>query len=111
MNLKKKSMTAYGCWKNTTKMTTICNMFGQPIILFSVLLCRHIKESEKQSLKFRRSIFSKKKIKTGEKITKKNIIALRPKIGIDASYYFKILGKKVNLNIPKYKPIFKKYIV
>lgn len=71
---------------------------------------KFIKKSEKQSLKFRRSIFSKKQIKIGEKITKKNIISLRPKIGIDASNYFKILGKKVKLNIPKDRPIFKKNI-
>ena len=71
---------------------------------------KFIKKSEKKSLQFRRSIFSSKQIKIGETITKKNIISLRPKIGIDASNYFKILGKKVKLNIPKDDPILKKYI-
>ena len=70
-----------------------------------------IKKSEKESIKFRRSIFSSLKIKVGEKITKKNIIALRPKIGIDASKYFNILGKTAKLNIPKDSPIFKKHLI
>ena len=55
----------------------------------------------------RRSIFASKKIKKGEKITKKNIISLRPKVGICASNFFKILNKKSKKEIEKYEPIMK----
>ena len=74
-------------------------------------VCNIIKKSEKESIKFRRSIFSSLKIKAGEKITTKNIIALRPAIGIDASKYFNILGKTAKFNIPKDSPIFKKHLI
>lgn len=57
------------------------------------------------SLNLKRSIFAKKNIKKGEKINKENIVCLRPKVGICASNYFKILNKKVNKNICKYNPI------
>ena len=53
-----------------------------------------LKKSEKESLIFRRSIFSKKEIKVGDKFTSSNIQTLRPKVGICASNYFKIIGKK-----------------
>ena len=39
--------------------------------------------------------FQQKVLKKNEKITKDNINSLRPKIGICASQYFNILGKKV----------------
>ena len=39
-------------------------------------------------------------------INEKNIISLRPKIGIGAQNYFKILGKKTKRNIKKDDPIF-----
>ena len=59
----------------------------------------------KDSLKLRRSIFAKKNIKKGEKINKENIVCLRPKVGICASNYYKILNKKVNKSINKNNPI------
>jgi pseudaminic acid synthase len=90
-------------FKNLKKLSKVFfNCLGKPK--------KFIKKSEKQSLKFRRSIFSSKEIKINEKITKKNIVTLRPKIGINASNYYKILGKKAKLNIPKDRPIFKKNI-
>jgi len=61
----------------------------------------------KNSLFFRRSLFASKKISKGEKITKNNIVSLRPKIGIGAENYFKILGKRTKNSISKNSPIFK----
>ena len=52
-------------------------------------------QSEKVSQKLRRSIFASRDILPGQKISSKNIETLRPLIGIDAKFYFKILGKKV----------------
>jgi len=65
-----------------------------------------ITNSEKNSIQFRRSIFARRDIKQGEEITKKNIVTLRPKIGIDASKCLSILGKRAKKNIAKNNPIF-----
>ena len=59
---------------------------------------------------FKRSIFSKNFINKGDIFSEKNIISLRPKIGIDSSEYFNLLGKKSIRNIEPNKPIFTKYI-
>lgn len=74
------------------------------------------KFKEKNSLRkknffLRRSIFSAKDIKKNEKITTKNINTLRPKIGICASQYFKVLGKKTKRNIKANEPIFANYLL
>ena len=66
--------------------------------------------NEISSKVFRRSIFASKNIKKNEKITKNNIVALRPKVGICASQYFKILNKKSKKNIKRFSPIKKEDI-
>jgi len=63
---------------------------------------------EKYNKKLRRSIFASKQIKKNQKLTKYNIETFRPLIGICASKYFKILGKKTNKIIKKNEPIFDK---
>lgn len=65
---------------------------------------------EKNSIKLRRSIFASRKIDKGEKITKNNIVCLRPKIGICSSKYFNVLNKKTNKKIEKNSPIFLNYL-
>ena len=42
-------------------------------------------------------------------MTRENIETFRPLVGICASKYFKILGKKVNKKIKKGEPIFSKF--
>ena len=69
-----------------------------------------LQKNEKDSLKFRRSIFSIKKIKKGEKLSKKNISTFRPKIGIDSKFYFKVIGKVAKKDMPNFSPIFFKNI-
>lgn len=64
----------------------------------------------KKMIYVRRSIFSKKDIIKGEKFSEKNIETFRPKIGICASKYFKILGKKAKCNIKAYTPLFEKHL-
>ena len=61
--------------------------------------------NEQQTKFFRRSIYISKDIKKNERITNKNINTLRPKIGICASKYFKIIGMKVNKSIKKDTPL------
>ncbi len=60
---------------------------------------------DKMSIKLRRSIYATKNIKKGEKFNYKNIDTLRPKIGLSASQFFKILGKRSKKNIKKNSPI------
>jgi sialic acid synthase SpsE len=67
--------------------------------------------AETISLGLRRSIFAKKKIAKNSKLTTDNIETLRPYIGICASKYFKVLGKKVKRNLKVGDPIFEKYLL
>ena len=72
---------------------------------------KKIKPTEKNSLIFRRSLYASQKIQKGELFSEKNIKSLRPKIGICASNYFKILGKKSLKNIKKNQPILNTFII
>tara|TARA_B100001057_G_scaffold488780_1_gene573797 strand:+ start:104 stop:1117 length:1014 start_codon:yes stop_codon:yes gene_type:complete len=60
--------------------------------------------------KLRRSIFASKNIKINETFKAGNIETYRPKIGLCASNYFKIIGKKSRKNIKKGFPIFKEFV-
>ena len=50
----------------------------------------------------RRGIWTRKKIKKGEKFTNVNLDVLRPCIGISASYFSSILNKKAKKNYPAF---------
>ena len=65
-----------------------------------------IQKNEKKSLKFRRSIFSIKKIKKGEKFSYKNISTFRPEVGVSAKFFFNVLEKKAKKDIPLNSPIY-----
>lgn len=58
----------------------------------------------------KRSIFANQDIKSGEVFNENNISSLRPKIGICASKYFKIIGKKAKKNLKKTEPIYMKNV-
>ena len=62
-------------------------------------------KSEKKSIKNRRSLFAFKNIKKNEKLTWKNIISLRPIVGIDSQYYSKVINKIAKKNIKREEPI------
>ncbi len=62
-------------------------------------------KNEKNNLVFRRSIFLNKNIKKGEVLTSKDILILRPKIGLDPKLANKIIGKKAAKNFKKDSPI------
>jgi pseudaminic acid synthase len=65
----------------------------------------------KKNLFFRRSIFSNKNLKKNDSIKIDDIKTLRPKIGIDASMFYKIINKKLKKNINKNNPIFWKDLI
>ncbi len=67
-------------------------------------------KSEDQSKIFRRSIFTTKNIKKGEKFTKDNIRVIRPGYGLPPKYYNLILNKKSPLNISIGEPLKKEIL-
>lgn len=78
-------------------------------LIYKSLYAKDIKKND--SLKsLKRSLFSLKEIRPHEKLTKKNVISLRPKLGIDSSQYFKVIGKKAKKKISKNMPIYSKDI-
>jgi len=52
-------------------------------------------EKEKNSLKFRRSLYITKDLKQGDVLTKDNLRVIRPGYGLAPKYYEQFLGKKV----------------
>ena len=65
--------------------------------------------SEKQQntlFSARRSVYAKKDIKKGQKISSNDLINLRPKIGVCSSHFFNIVGKKLNKSKKENDPIF-----
>ncbi len=69
-----------------------------------------INNSEKETLKLRRSIFVIKDIKKNEKFSKNNIKCLRPSIGLNSNLYNSIIGKKSNYDIRTNTPL-KKWMI
>jgi len=69
-----------------------------------------LSKSEKKSNFFKRSIFIISKMKKGERFTDKNLKILRPNLGLDPKYYYKVLGKKCLLNLSKNTPLKSTYV-
>ncbi len=62
-------------------------------------------KSEDKSKVFRRSIFTIKDIKKGEKFSNNNIRVVRPGHGLAPKYYNKILNKRSPIDILKHEPL------
>ena len=62
-------------------------------------------EKEKRSLVFRRSLYIAQDMKEGEVLTKENLRAIRPGLGLAPKYYDILLGKKVVKDIKKGTPM------
>lgn len=60
----------------------------------------------KKNINLRRSLFAKRDIEKNHKISKEDIISLRPSIGIGSDNFFKVLGKKTKKRLIKNNPIF-----
>jgi len=61
--------------------------------------------AEKESIKYRRSIYVINNIKKNEKLTSKNIKRIRPGYGLPPKFYEKLLGKKASKNLFAGKPL------
>ena len=62
-------------------------------------------KSEKNSLRFRRSLFFAKDLSKGHKITENDIKSLRPAIGLKPKFLKKIINKKTNKKIKSGTPV------
>ena len=62
-------------------------------------------KNENKSKIFRRSIFTTKNIKKGEKFSKNNIRVIRPGYGLAPKYFNKILNKRSPIDILKHEPL------
>ena len=64
-----------------------------------------IQDSEKRSLRFKRSIYVVKDISQGDRFTTDNIRIIRPGDGLKPKYFNEILGKKASNNIKRGTPL------
>lgn len=62
-------------------------------------------KQEQENLAFRKSIFVTKNIKSGERLTEKNIRVIRPGYGMAPKYYETMLGKKASRDIDRGTPL------
>ena len=60
-----------------------------------------VREQEKQSLRFRRSLYIVEDMEAGDEFTEKNLRSIRPGLGLPPKYYDIILGKKIKKDIPR----------
>jgi len=58
-------------------------------------------EKEKKSLAFRRSLYVVKDLKTGELLTRDNVRAIRPGLGLPIKYLGMVLGKTVTRDVKR----------
>lgn len=62
-------------------------------------------DREKESLKHRRSLYISKDMKAGELLSKENIKAIRPGLGLPTKYLDELLGKRIRKDITKGTPV------
>jgi len=58
-------------------------------------------EDEKKSLQFRRSLYVVQDVMAGGELTRDNVRAIRPGLGMPPKYFDDVLGKKVNADLKK----------
>lgn len=63
------------------------------------------KSSELENVKFRRSLYFVKALKSGEVITEEAVRSVRPGFGLAPKYLENIIGKCVSENVDKYTPV------
>ena len=62
-------------------------------------------ESEKSSITFRRSLYIVKDMKAGDVLTKENVRAIRPGLGIPIKYIDQVLGRPVRVQVARGTPL------
>ncbi|WP_376768379.1 pseudaminic acid synthase [Paenibacillus planticolens] len=62
-------------------------------------------QAELKSMQFRRSLYIAQDIDAGERLTEKNMRAIRPGFGLSPQYYETLLGKRISKNVKKGTPL------
>ncbi|MMZ64520.1 Pseudaminic acid synthase [compost metagenome] len=62
-------------------------------------------EREKESLKHRRSLYISQTLKKGDILTRDNVKAIRPGLGLPTKYLDQILGRAVSCDVSKGTPL------
>ncbi len=62
-------------------------------------------EAEKKSLQYRRSLYVVQDLKAGDTLTRENLRAIRPGLGLPTKYLDKFLGKKLNQDCKRGTPL------
>lgn len=62
-------------------------------------------ESEKKSIQFRRSLYVVRSLKAGDILTRENMRAIRPGLGLPPKYIEVLLGRKVNQDVETGTPL------
>jgi pseudaminic acid synthase len=62
-------------------------------------------EGEKSSLQYRRSLYIVKNLKAGDLLTKENVRAIRPGLGLGTKYFDHVLGRSVKVDVPRGTPV------
>ena len=62
-------------------------------------------ESEKSSITFRRSLYIVKDMKAGDVLTKENVRAIRPGLGMPIKYIDQVLGRPVRVQVARGTPL------
>lgn len=71
----------------------------------TVLYGPRTEQERSNLLRFRRSLFVVKDIKTGEEFTSENVRSIRPSDGLETKYYWDILGKTAARDIERATPL------
>jgi N-acetylneuraminate synthase len=58
-------------------------------------------EAEKKSIQFRRSLYVVKDLKAGDVLTRENVRAIRPGLGLPTKYLEQVLGRTVKQNVKR----------
>lgn len=62
-------------------------------------------EGEKKSIQFRRSLYIVQDLKVGDILTRENMRAIRPGLGLSPKYYETLLGKRVRIAVQMGSPV------
>ncbi len=62
-------------------------------------------EAEKDSTKFRRSLYIGEDLKAGDVLTEENLRNVRPGLGLPTKYYDLVLGKTIKQDVKKGTPL------
>lgn len=92
---------------NKDELIIFKNKINKINVLNGQLVVDPIKEIEtpQRIQEFRRACYFKRKMIKGEIVSPKDIVVLRPNVGISASKFFDIVGKKLLSNIDALSPI------